>query len=69
MLYASEPAFGSVSAKPASFRPAARSGRKRSFFCSSEPNKTIPFIPIDWCTPITTETVASICANVSNTRQ
>ena len=38
MLCASEPASGSVSAKAASFRPDARSGKKRSF-CSSLPNR------------------------------
>ena len=64
----SEPASGSVSAKPASLRPAARSGRKRAF-CSSVPNSTMPFIPIDWCTPMITESVASIWANTSDTRQ
>ena len=64
----SEPASGSVSAKPASLRPLARSGRKRSF-CSSVPNSTMPFMPIDWCTPITTDKVASIGAKTSETRQ
>ena len=43
--------MGSVSANPASLRPAARSGRKRSF-CSSEPNIVMPLNPIDWWTPI-----------------
>ena len=49
--------------------PAAhRSGRKRSF-CSSVPNRTMPFIPIDWCTPMITDSVGSIWANTSDTRQ
>ena len=68
MLATSEPAFGSVSAKAASLRPLARSGRKRSF-CSSVPYSAMPFIPIDWCTPMTTLSVASIWANTSETRQ
>ena len=68
MLWTSEPALGSVSANAASLRPEARSGRKRSF-CSSVPKRTIPFIPIDWCTPMTTESVGSISAKASNTRQ
>jgi hypothetical protein len=29
----------------------------------------MPFMPIDWCTPITTDSAASICANSSETRQ
>jgi len=68
MPFTSEPAAGSVSAKAASFRPLARSGRKRSF-CSSEPYSTMPFMPIDWCTPMITESVASIWAKFSDTRQ
>ena len=56
---ASEPASGSVRPKPASARPATRSGRKRSF-CSCEPNDRIGLMPrptpadrvmpIDWST-------------------
>ena len=68
MPFTSEPASGSVSAKPASLRPLARSGSRRAF-CSSVPNMTMPFSPIDWWTPITTASVASICAKVSDTRQ
>ena len=64
----SDPAPGSVSANAASLRPLARSGRKRAF-CSSLPNSAIPFMPIDWCTPMITESVASIWANTSDTRQ
>jgi len=68
MPYASEPALGSVSANAASLRPEHRSGRKRDF-CSSVPNRTMPFMPIDWCTPMTTDSVPSIWANSSDTRQ
>ncbi len=68
MPFTSEPAFGSVRAKAASLRPEARSGRKRSF-CSSDPYRAIGFMPIDWCTPMITDSVGSICANTSETRQ
>ncbi len=56
-----------MSANPASFLALARSGSQRSF-CSSVPNMWMPLKPIDWWTPITIESVASIWANVSNTR-
>ena len=59
--------MGSVSAKPASLRPDARSGRKRAFW-SSEPNSTMPFMPIDWWTPIATVSDPSTWPIASNTR-
>ena len=60
--------FGSVSANAASLRPLVRSGRRRDF-CSSLPYITMPFMPIDWCTPRITVSVGSIWANSSETRQ
>jgi hypothetical protein len=64
---ASEPASGSVSAKPASRRPAARSGSSRAF-CSSEPKSTMPFMPIDWWTPRATVSDPSTWPKASKTR-
>ena len=59
--------MGSVSAKPASLRPMARSGRKRSF-CSSVPNSAMPLMPIDWWTPEPIVSDPSTWPNASNTR-
>jgi hypothetical protein len=65
---ASEPAPGSVRQNAAIISPLASLGRKRSF-CSSSPNKSNPFMPIELCAPTVIATEASCFASCCSERE